>query len=198
MLQRFARSIIASALILGLSGCFPAAVVTTAKVGTTIAEERTAGSVVDDAVITSTIKQRYAEHDLKHLLMKISVDTTEGRVLLTGSLDTHDQVMQAVKLAWSVEGVKEVLNELEVANKTLQARANDRWIATQIRTKILFDRDVRSVNYTVDVNNGVVFLVGIAQNQQELNEVINTARKVRGVKKVVSHVALKNDPRRVE
>ncbi|MBS0235990.1 MAG: BON domain-containing protein [Proteobacteria bacterium] len=183
--------------LLVLSACVPAVVVGTAKVGQTAMEERSAGNVVDDAFITATVKRLFAEEDFDNLFSKSSVDTTEGRVLLTGSVRDHDLVLRAVKIAWTVRGVKEVINELEVKDKDLKTRAHDRWISTQINTKLIMDKNIRSVNYTIDVNDGIVFITGIGQSAQELDAVIEVARKVRGVKRVVNHATLKDDPRRL-
>lgn len=116
--------------------------------------------------------------------------------MLTGSVAKYTYAIKAVKIAWSIEGVKEVINELEVGDKDIKTRAGDSWIATKVRTKLLFQKGVHSINYTVDVNNGIVYLIGIAKTKKELDLAINIAREVRGVREVVSHVTLKADPRR--
>jgi osmotically-inducible protein OsmY len=180
------------------SGCLPMAAFTTYEVGTTVAEERTVGDVVDDATILTKIKAQFANHDFSNLLTEIGVSVVEGRVLLTGSVADHKYSLQASELVWQVRGVKEVINEIEVADKDIKTRAKDSYISTQVRAKFLLDKDVRSVNYTVDTNNGVVFLVGIAQSEEELRKVTEIASQVRGVVKVVSHVTLKSDQRRTK
>ncbi len=183
-------------IMLSSASCAPVAVVATGKVGTSIAEERSFGNIVDDATIMAKIKNEFAQKDVSNLLSKISVTVTEGRVLLTGSVPKYEHAIKAVKLAWSVDGVKEVINEIDVGDKDIKTRANDSWIATKVRTKLLFQKGINSVNYTVDVNNGVVYLIGIAQNKEELELAINLTREVKGVNQVVSHVTLKSDPRR--
>jgi osmotically-inducible protein OsmY len=183
-------------MMLNLSGCVPLAVVATGEVGASIAEERSFGRIIDDATIIAKIKNEFAQKDMTNLLSRVSVSVKEGRVLLTGSVPEHKYSVQAVRAAWSVEGVKEVINELDVADKDLKVRARDSLIATKVRARLLLQKGVSSINYTVDVNHGVIYLIGIAQNQEELDLATRVASQVEGVKKVVSHVTLKNDPRR--
>lgn len=180
-----------------LTGCLPVtAMSTTVTAGRSAAEERRVGEIVDDVVINSKIRTRFAKEDFKHIFTKVSANSIEGRVLLTGSVESMDHSAQAAEIAWGIPGVQEVLNEIEVDNISIGTRAKDAWIATRVRTKLLVNKEIKSVNYSVEVNNGVVFLTGIAQDQEELDRVEQEASVVSGVSKVVSHVVLKNDPRR--
>lgn len=182
--------------ILSVTGCFPAFVGGTALIGSTIAEERSTGDQIDDNLIMVKIKDQYAQYDITEVFERVSVTVFEGRVLLTGSVTTHEFQEQAGQLAWKVSGVKEVINEIEVSDKELTDRAKDAWISSAIRSKLLIAKGVNSLNFAVDTNNQVVFLIGIAQNEEELETVLNTAASIKGVKRVVSHITMKNDPRR--
>jgi len=120
----------------------------------------------------------------------------EGRVMLTGSVQGEQYKTQASELTWNVRGVKEVINEIEVDKKELSDRAKDMFIASTVRSKLLLEKDLRSINYVVDVNHGIVFLLGIAQDNNELSRALKIASMVKGVQKVVNHVIIKDDPRR--
>jgi len=65
-----------------------------------------------------------------------------------------------------------------------------------LRTQLMFDGGVKNINYTIEVEGGVVYLFGIAQDQTELDRVIAAARDISDVKKIINHVVLKDDPRR--
>ncbi|MBA8666561.1 BON domain-containing protein [Holosporaceae bacterium 'Namur'] len=195
-MNKFSIMVSLGIIVLSSTSCAPVAVVATGEVGASIAEERTLGHIIDDATIMAKIKNEFAQKDVANLLSKISVTVKEGRVLLTGSVAKNQHAIRAVKIAWSTEGVHEVINELEVGDKDIKTRANDSWIATKIRTKLLFQKGVSSINYTVDVNNGVVYLIGIAKTKKELDLAVRLASQVKGVKEVVSHMTLKSDPRR--
>ena len=118
-------------------------------------------------------------------------------MLLTGVVLTPEDRIEAGRLAWTVNGVKEVLNEVAVSDKSSVADfAKDTWITTQLRTKLLGDRLVSDINYSIETVNGTIYLMGIAQSEAELERVTGHARTIRGVQRVVSHVRLKTDPAR--
>lgn len=180
-----------------LSGCAPVtAMTTTITAGRSAAEERRVGEIVDDVVINNKIRTRFSKEDFKNLFAKVAVNSIEGRVLLTGSVETMDYSAQASEIAWSVPGVREVINEIEVDKISLTTRTKDSWIAAMVRTKLLLEKEIKSVNYSVEANNSVVFLTGIAQSAEELALAEHVASLVKGVNKVISYVVLKDDPRR--
>ncbi|HSV28102.1 MAG TPA: BON domain-containing protein, partial [Candidatus Omnitrophota bacterium] len=123
---------------------------------------------------------------------------SEGRVLLTGVLPSEASRADAVRLAWQAAGVKEVINEVAVkpAGTDVIDDGRDVVISQTLKTRLLFDKEIKNINYAIEVVDGIVYLMGIAQNETELERVIAHARDISHVKRVVSHVRLKNDPRR--
>ena len=118
-----------------------------------------------------------------------------GTVLLDVAEVVQDDRIEAVRIAWLADGVTEVLTEIQVTDRGgLVDYAHDTWITTQLRSKLLLDKDVRAINFNVETVNGVVYLIGIAQDQAELERVTNHARTITNVVKVVSHARLKDDP----
>jgi len=190
---------ILSALGIGflLSGCVAAIIGGGTEGAVVAAQERTAGNAVDDAGILLKIKALYAQNDFKDLLGNVEVKVVEGRVLLTGNVDKPDSQIQAVNLAWQVNDVREVMNEIQISDKAGFANyARDVWISTQIKSRLLFTKGIRSINYSVITVNQVVYMMGIAQDQDELDKAANIVSTTSYVQRVVSYVRLKNDPRR--
>lgn len=182
-----------------LTGCIPILIGAGAGTGATVvAQDRTVGNAVDDVDIRIAINDQYLRNgNVGDLFRNVTVKVTEGRVLLTGDVDKPDSKIAATDLAWKVQGVKEVMNEIQVNDQTgVLDYAQDSWIANQVRSKLLFEKDLRSVNYNVEVVNQVVYLMGIAENQAELDKATYLASTTSHVKQVISHVILKNDPRR--
>lgn len=180
-----------------LSGCVTAAVGAVTEGAVVVAQERSVGEAVDDAGIFTEIKYLYSRKDVNDLLMNVDVKVVEGRVLLSGNVKTPETQVQAVTLAWQVDGVREVINEITVNDtSSLSNYAQDVWISTQVRTRLLFTKGIRSVNYSVLTVNQVVYLMGIAQNQLELDRATKVASTTSYVKRVVSYVRLKDDPLR--
>ena len=189
----------ASALLLAFavaSGCAPLIVAGAATGALAVAQERTVGDAVDDTAIGLRVKDGFIAMS-PNLFTKVSVDVVEGRVLLTGSVPEPQNRVDAVRITWQVPGVKEVLNEIQVNNKTSIADYfTDVRISTELRYRMVTDAQISEINYNIDTVNGTVYLIGIAQNQAELDKVLNYARSIKGVKQVVSQVLLKTDPRR--
>ena len=193
----FIRFIIVITIPLILVSCVPIGLFTAVEAGKAMSQERSIGNIIDDAVIITKIKNAFVEKDVNGLFSNISVNVSEGRVLLTGTLSKHPDIVEAVRISWNVMGVKEVINELEISTKSKSARALDILLKEKIAMKLLLQQDVKSLNYTVDVNDGKVFLIGIASSREELDLVLEVIRNVKNVKKVVNHVTLIDDPRRI-
>lgn len=191
------RSIALVTTISTLSACAAAAVGGGAVGGVAVAQTRSVGHAVDDATIHTKISSSYIQKEVNKLFARVSVQVYEGRVLLTGSVPNPDDRVEAVRLAWQPQGVVEVINEIQVENPTTSKQdAIDAWITTQVKGKLLITKDINSVNFNVETVNSVVYIIGIAQNQQELNRVNNVASRIKGVQRVVNHVRLADDPLR--
>lgn len=176
------------------SGCAPLAVGAVAGgAAVSATEERGLGGFVSDLEIQAAINRLWITHSLDlHMRLDMTVDS--GRVLILGRAKDLQQRLDAVRLAWQANGVKEVINESQVegADTSLVDSAKDVWISTQIRSKVVVDLDIASRNYTIDTVGGVVYLMGIAKSQAELDAVLQHARSVGGVNRVVSYVRLKS------
>lgn len=183
--------------LLLLGGCMQTIVGIAAELGVAAAQERTVGGAVDDFTIWTQIKHHYVQEDVNELLVGVSVEVIEGVVHLTGAVVDPASRINAVKLAWQPKGVKEVVNEIQVVeNREPASVAKDKWISTQVVSRLLVAEDVKSINYSFETVNAIVYLMGIAQDEQELNKVTNIISKVKGVERVISHVRLRTDPSR--
>jgi len=132
------------------------------------------------------------------LFRDVSTSVIEGRVVLTGSVPTRADKIAATKLAWETPGVREVADELTVQEDSgTLAYLEDAWISSRVRVDLLADRDISSVNYTVETVDKVVHLTGLARSGAELDRAIDRAARVPGVTRVVSHVLTIDDPRRM-
>jgi len=180
-----------------LSGCAATVVGAGASAGVAAAEERGLDGAVDDLKIRTEINHLWFQKDVE-MYRKVTLNISEGRVLLTGMVATDQARADAVRLSWQASGVKEVLNEIQVvaAGESGWDQANDLWIQNKLKARLLTDGEVKNINYIIDVTDSVVYLLGIAQSSTELDRVIAHARDVSGVKRVISHVRLKTDPRR--
>ncbi len=177
----------------GLGGCTSFILGAATAGGVAFAQERSIGAAIDDKTIQLQINAELLRYD-EVLFRQVDVESIEGRVVLTGAVSTPEKRLEATRIAWQPNGVKEVANELQVTDKGgVGDFAKDTWITTQLRTKLLTDTEIFDINYTVETVNGTVYLLGIAKTQAELDRVTDHARNIGGVVKVVSHVRLKDD-----
>jgi osmotically-inducible protein OsmY len=179
-----------------LAGCSPIGAAETAGVFVAVqaTQERGLDTALSDDLIWTKVQARWLDNDAD-MFSKVRLQIQEGRLLLTGVVQTATVRMTAVRLAWEVDGVKEVINEIKVAEAPdLGQAAQDQWVAQELRNKMLFDSAVRSVNYSVEAVEGTIYLMGIAQNKTELQRVIDHARDISYVRKVVSYVRIKGEP----
>ena len=181
---------------LPLTGCAEFIISAATTTGLAVAEERTVSDAVEDLSIQTELNHLFFQDDLD-LYNDVSISVIEGRVLLKGSVPTHEDRVRAGWVARQATRVREVINEMQVtAEGGIVNYARDRWISLSVDARILFDIDILSVNYDVETVNGTVYIMGIAQSEDELEKVKAHARSVTGVKNVVSHVIMKDDPRR--
>lgn len=182
-------------LSLALSACAPAIVgVSTAAVAASSTEKGFSTSV-SDGVIRTKLSDKYLRNDVD-LVQAVAISVNEGAVLLTGNVASQDKKINATRLAWEIKGVREVVNELNVAaNTSLKNKAKDFAAAAQLRLKIIGDGDVSSLNYSIDVVDGVVYLSGVAETQEERARVVALAQELPFAKKVVDYIILSSDRR---
>jgi osmotically-inducible protein OsmY len=187
--RRIVPTLLACALGLALTGCVGVSLTT---------QERPFGKAVDDFNTRTELNARLLG-DSPQLFANVSTTVIEGRVHLSGTVPTNDERLKATRLAWATPNVREVVNDIEVAEDGgIGDIARDRWISAQVRTRILGDGAIRDINYTIDTQNKIVYVLGIAQSQGELDRVLAHARSVAEVRRVVNYALLKDDPRRFE
>lgn len=172
------------------SGCVGASIGAGAAAGTAAMQERGFATAVDDTVIDAKITGTYLKEGVNFKL--VSIEVHQGRVLLTGTTPRARDRVDAVRFAWQIDGVVSVINEISIEDDgEILDLARDKWVTAQLRLKITFDGKVKAINYAIDTVNGTVYLMGIAQNQAELDRVKSHARALDYVRRIISHVRIK-------
>ena len=170
-------------------GCGPSLITTGAKtvVGQT-QDEKTFGESWDDATIKLGIKEKYFSYDAT-LFTKIDVEVELGKVLLTGVVPFGDMRLEAVRLAWQQNGVIEVLNEISIdSGYGLDDIAKDKFISTQLFTKVLTDKNIKKFKYDFEVQKQIVYLFGVSDDQGEIDKVIDHAKSIKGVLDIINYI----------
>jgi osmotically-inducible protein OsmY len=185
------------ALAGALGGCAASmATGAVATVGIAARQERGMAAAMRDTRILAAIDGGLLRRD-PALFAHVGVQAYEGRVLLCGVVDGPPARDAAIDLARNVDGVRLVIDEMEIApDRGFGDYLRDGWISQQMQSKLLFDADVRSINYSILVVNRVIYILGVAQSAAELRHVLADAGDIAYVRRVASHVLLKDDPRR--
>ena len=174
-------------------GCSPASVLATGG-GTAmvVAEgERSIGTVVDDATIKVNIAAKFLNAG-NNLFVNINTSVLEGRVLLTGLVDNQELRIEAVRLVWEAEGVQEIINEIEIGNRSsIKDYANDLWINTQARGVAAKTMGIRSVTFNFETIKGKIYIAGITTRPDLLEETISALKNIKGVNEIVNYVIIK-------
>ena len=178
-----------------LSGCAPAIVgVGTAAVAASSTEKGLTTSV-SDSVIYTKIQDRFIKEDAS-LSTVVDLTVNDAAVLMTGKVKTPEEKVLATRLAWEVRGVREVINELQVTDtSSIKDVAKDLAASAQLRGKLIADSSVSSLNFSIDVVNGTVYLSGVAADAEEMNRVVGHARELRFAQQVVNYITLRSDQR---
>jgi len=180
-------------LLIIYTGCAQVAVGGISKSVLVAKEERTVGTFIDDSIIAAKLKNLYFNQNEK-IFFNVDVEVNEGRVLLTGTVETSDIRIEATKLAWGVNDVVTVINEIQISdNDNILDYADDLVITTKINAKLLLKKEINNLNYNIDTVNKIVYVIGIAQNKKELESVIDIIGSVYGVKEIINYVRLKED-----
>jgi len=194
--NRLYRSVGQRLCVLGMllavvSGCASAAVGAGAAVGVAALEERDLKTVATDTAAAAKVRLKMVDAGEKYVT-SIGIEVFEGRVLLTGAVPDEAMLVEAIREAWKVEGVKDVLNEIQVSDSGFVDMAKDSWVTAQLTSKLTLDRSVHAINYAIETVNGTVYLIGIALDQSELDRVVAHARSIGYVRRVISHVRVKD------
>jgi osmotically-inducible protein OsmY len=179
---------------INILGCSPGNVlVGGAGTGMVVAEgDRSLGVVVDDATIKLNIAAKFINSQ-DNLFVDVSTTVLEGRVLLTGLVDNQEIRIDAVRRVWEVEGVKEVVNEIQIGNRaSLKEYAQDVWITTQVRGLAAKTIGLRSISYNFETIQGKVYIAGITSRPSQLEDLLTAIKTVKGVNEIINYVIVKD------
>tara|TARA_A100001011_G_scaffold296539_1_gene309097 strand:- start:1736 stop:2326 length:591 start_codon:yes stop_codon:yes gene_type:complete len=180
--------------ILILTNCsVPVATGVATKAVTVSNSDRSIGEFVDDVLIKTVLKNSYFDQSEK-IFFNVDVEVSQGRVLLTGTVDNIDLRIEATRIAWGVKGVQTVINEIQISESdSILDFADDLVISTKVMAKIMLDEDVNSLNYNIETVNKIVYIIGISGSSDEKQKVIDLSKEVFGVEEVVDYITINSE-----
>ena len=177
-----------------LTNCsIPVATGVASKAVTVSNSDRSIGEYVDDVLIKAILKNSYFDQSEK-IFFNVDVEVSQGRVLLTGTVDNIDLRIEATRIAWGVKGVQTVINEIQInESDNILNFADDLVISTKVYAKLMLDEEVNSLNYNIETVNKVVYIIGISSSSDEKKKAIDLTKEVFGVEEVVEYITIKSE-----
>ncbi len=177
-----------------LTNCsMPVATGVATKAVTVSNSDRSIGEYVDDVLIKAILKNSYFDQSEK-IFFNVDVEVSQGRVLLTGTVDNIDLRIEATRIAWGVKGVQTVINEIQISESdNILNFADDLVISTKVFAKLMLDEEVNSLNYNIETVNKVVYIIGISSSSDEKKKAIDLTKEVFGVEEVVEYITIKSE-----
>ena len=178
------------------SGCVGTSSTGVLGTGVSIAmDPRTIGTQIDDSIMQKNLSAKIINMNTNYILA-VKTKVIDGRIFITGKVDTFDEKLRITKLAWEIKGARSVKNDLQIKEKfDFQRAAKDLLITSQLRTAMIGSKKIKSANYNIDTYKKNIYIYGIAESEDERAEVINEAKQILDVEDVISSILLVEDLR---
>ena len=179
-----------------LSGCVGVSSKGVFGTGVSVAlDPRTLGTQIDDSIMQKSLTARILAKDKKYFL-SVKSKVLDGRIFLTGKVDSPDEKLQITKIAWETKGTRSVRNDIKIKEEfNFKQSAKDILITTQLRTALIVNKNIKATNYQIDTYKKKIYVYGIAQTSEEKDLVISEAKEILDVENVIASIILVEDLR---
>jgi len=158
-------------------------------------DPRSVGTQIDDSIMQKNLAARLALTE-KTYLLALNVKVIDGRIFITGKVDEVEEKLQITKLAWETKGARSVKNDIKIKEEfNFKQSAKDLLITSQLRTALIFNKEIKSTNYQIDTHKKKIYIYGIAHTKDERKKVINEAKEILDVEDVIASILLVEDLR---
>ena len=179
-----------------LSGCVGVSSQGIFGTGVSIAlDPRTVGTQIDDSIMQKNLTGKMVIKDKKYLI-SVKSKVLDGRIFLTGKVDNPEEKLQLTKLAWEIKGARSVRNDIKIKEEfNFKRSAKDILITSQLRTALIFNKNIKATNYQIDTYKKKTYVYGIALTSEEKDLVISEAKEILDVEDVIASIILVEDLR---
>ena len=193
MKNRIIFTLCLSLLLFGCAGVSSKGIFGT---GVSIAfDPRSVGTQIDDSIMQKTLSTKIVLLD-KSYILSVNSKVLDGRIFLTGKVNNPEEKLKLTKLAWEIEGVRSVRNDIKVKEKfNFQQSAKDILITSQLRTALIINKNIKATNYQIDTYKKKIYIYGIAITSDERDLVLEEAREILDVENVIASILLVEDLR---
>ena len=183
-------------LLLLLNSCIGTASTGVFGTGVSVAlDPRSLGTQIDDSIMQKNLSTRLALNE-KSYLISVNIKVIDGRIFITGKVNDPEEKLKITKFAWETKGVRSVKNDIKIKEEfNFSQSAKDLLITSQLRTAIIFNKEIKASNYQIDTYKKKIYIYGIALTSDERKKVINEAKEILDVEDVIASILLVEDLR---
>ena len=161
-------------------------------------DPRTIGTQIDDSIMQKNLTAKIINMN-KNYILSVKSKVIDGRIFITGKVDTVEEKFKITKLGWEIKGARSVKNDLRIKDEfNFKQTAKDILITSQLRVAMISNKKIKAVNYNIDTYKKKIYIYGISKDEEERAEVINEAKQVLDVEDVISSILLIDDLRVVK
>ena len=158
-------------------------------------DPRTLGTQIDDSIMDKSLESRLLAMN-KNYFLSVKSKVLDGRIFITGKVDSPEEKLKITKLAWETKGARSVKNDIKIKEKfNFKQSAKDLLITSQLRSALIFNKKIKAVNYNIDTYKKNIYIYGIAQSKDERKEVISEAKEILDVEDIISSILIADDLR---
>ena len=179
-----------------LSGCVGASSSGVFGTGVSIAiDPRTLGTQIDDSIMDKSLEARLLTMN-KNYIFNVKSKVLDGRIFITGKVETPEEKLKITKLAWETKGARSVKNDIKIKKKfNFKQSAKDILITSQLKSAMIFNKKIKATNYNIDTYKKIIYIYGISYSNEEKNEILKEANQILDVKNVVLSILMVEDLR---
>ena len=158
-------------------------------------DPRSLGTQIDDSIMQKNLSTRLALNE-KSYLISVNIKVIDGRIFITGKVNDPEEKLKITKFAWETKGVRSVKNDIRIKEEfNFSQSTKDLLITSQLRTAIIFNKEIKASNYQIDTYKKKIYIYGIALTSDERKKVINEAKEILDVEDVIASILLVEDLR---
>ena len=160
-------------------------------------DPRTLGTQIDDSIMQKNLQARLVLTEKKYLV-SLSVKVLDGRIFLGGKVETPEEKLKITKMAWETKGARSIKNNIAIKQKfSLKTAAIDILITSQLRTALIFNKNVKAANFNIDTINKKTYVFGIAHNKDEKKAIIEEAKQIVDLEELVTSILMVSELSRI-
>tara|TARA_B100000029_G_scaffold150851_2_gene146055 strand:- start:2717 stop:3310 length:594 start_codon:yes stop_codon:yes gene_type:complete len=179
-----------------ISGCVGSSSTGVFGTGVTIAlDPRSLGTQIDDSIMDKSLDAKLVAMN-KNYFLSVKTKVLDGRIFITGKVETPEEKLKITKVAWEIKGARSVKNDLKIKESfNFKQSAKDLLITSQLRSALIFNKKITAVNYNIDTFKKKIYIYGLSETKDERQEVIDEAKQILDVEEVIASILLVEDLR---